>query len=264
MQNWITDKDLERTYSSHIIPDILKVIAKIKEKNQNVDRILDLGCGYGGILKLIGHHLGANELNGIDIDTEAVNFAKQRGINAITLDLEYEKLPYEDSSFDFVFSLGVFDYFKFWDNVILEIRCVLKVGGYVMISLPNLASWYNRIALLLGYQPRDIEVSRYYLVGVYPFYKKRGDSVVGHVHTITAFGFKELMEKYGFETLILTGANTITAKVPKIFKIINTLLKGILPANLSKRFIYLGRKTTVEPEAVQSLSWWQNFYKDKL
>jgi len=56
MQNLITDKQLERSYSSHVIPDILKVITNIK--NRNVDRTLDLGCEYGGILKLIGQLFG--------------------------------------------------------------------------------------------------------------------------------------------------------------------------------------------------------------
>lgn len=261
MQNWITDKDLERSYSSHIIPDLLRVIDNLK--NQNIDSILDIGCGYGGIAKLVGDYLGASELYGIDIDDEAVISAKQKSITALSLDVEYEELPYKDDYFDFILSLGVLDYFKFWDHIILDIRRKLKVGGYVLISIPNLASWHNRIALLFGYQPRDIEVSSRYLVGVHPFYKKRGDSIVGHVHTITAFGFKELMEKYGFETVILTGAHTITSRVPKILLFTNALLKHILPVNLSKRFIYLGRKMIVEPESVQNPSWWQTFYKSK-
>ena len=261
MQNWITDKDKERSYSSHIIPDLLRVIANLK--NQNIDKVLDIGCGYGGITKLVGDYLGASELHGIDIDDEAVISVEQKGIKALNLDAENEELPYEDNYFDLILSLGVLDYFKFWDHPILEIRRVLKVGGYVLISLPNLASWHNRIALLLGYQPRDIEVSSRYLVGVHSFYKKRGESVVGHVHTITAFGFKELMERHGFETAALVGANTITSRVPKILLFVNGVLKHILPVNLSKRFIYLGRKTGVEPEPVQNPSWWQGFYNKR-
>jgi len=251
--NYITDKDKERSYSSHIIPDLIKVIANIKD--QNICKILDIGCGYGGIVKLIGDYLGASELYGVDIDNEAVKIAESRGIKALTLDAEGERLPYEDNYFDIVLSLGVFDYFKYWDHIILEIKRVLKIGGYVLISLPNLASWHNRIALLLGYQPRDIEVSTRYLVGVHPLYKKRGDSVVGHIHTITAFGFKELMEKYGFETVVLGKANRITTiKLPSL--IIN-MLNCVLPVNLSKRFIYLGKKTEMEPEPIQHRTWWQ-------
>jgi hypothetical protein len=86
---------------------------------------------------------------------------------------------------------------------------------------------------------------------------------VGHVHTITAFGFKELMERHGFETAALVGANTITSRVPKILLFVNGVLKHILPVNLSKRFIYLGRKTGVEPEPVQNPSWWQGFYNKR-
>jgi hypothetical protein len=40
------------------------------------------------------------------------------------------------------------------------VRRVLREGGYLLITTPNLASWVNRLVMLLGYQPYNCEVSR--------------------------------------------------------------------------------------------------------
>jgi SAM-dependent methyltransferase len=254
---WITDQDRERSYSSHIVPELISTISLLKKQEVTIRKILDIGCGFGGLLKLIGEYLGAEELCGIDIDEEAVEAARARGIKAVKLDVEKEKIPFPDDHFDLVMTLGVLDYFAIWDDVILELRRVLKAHGYILVSLPNLASWHNRLALLLGYQPRDIEVSRRYLCGIHPLYRQRKDQCVGHIHTITALGFKELMENFGFETIMMAKANEITSKTSKLVRLVNRIMGNLLTVNLSKRFIYLGRKSPHGIKPLSEESWWQ-------
>ncbi len=45
------------------------------------------------------------------------------------------------------------------DLVISEIYRILKRNGILILSTPNLASWINRLVLLLGYQPFSHDVS---------------------------------------------------------------------------------------------------------
>ena len=209
-------------------------------------------------MKALGEFFGAQELSGVDIDKEAVKACKEKGIRALALDVAKEELPYKQSSFDLVMSLGMLDYLPYWDDIIFEIRRVLKNDGYVLISLPNLASWHNRIALLLGYQPRDVEVSYRYVVGVFPFYKRRKDKPVGHIHTITSKGFEELMECYGFRRIYLGKANTITSNASVFVKAVNKVVSICTSANSAKRFIYIGQKKPYNPEQEDGVSWWTN------
>jgi len=55
--------------------------------------------------------------------------------------------------------------------VLENIKKILADQGYFLISMPNLSSWVNRLALLLGYQPRDLEISTKKLYGVAPPYR---------------------------------------------------------------------------------------------
>jgi 2-polyprenyl-3-methyl-5-hydroxy-6-metoxy-1,4-benzoquinol methylase len=45
------------------------------------------------------------------------------------------------------------------DLAICGVLRVLKRGGFLVLSAPNLAKWLNRLLLFLGLQPRYSEVS---------------------------------------------------------------------------------------------------------
>src|SRR3954471_15610109 len=59
-------------------------------------RILDVGCGTGANLELLGNY-GVAE--GVDVSTDALSFCRQRGLENVRLG-EAEKLPYPDETFD--------------------------------------------------------------------------------------------------------------------------------------------------------------------
>ncbi len=58
---------------------------------------------------------------------------------------------------DVVMTNQVLEHVKeiFW--ILHEISRVLKVGGHIIIGVPNLASFHNRVLLLLGKQPTVIQ-----------------------------------------------------------------------------------------------------------
>ena len=78
--------------------EIIKIFRQLKG-----ERLLDIGCGDGAFTVLLKEALGAKEAVGIEIAKEAIASARQRGIKAIQLDIEENRLPFEDAYFDVVY-----------------------------------------------------------------------------------------------------------------------------------------------------------------
>ncbi|RLE90890.1 MAG: class I SAM-dependent methyltransferase [Thermoprotei archaeon] len=215
------------------LTSLIKALSHIK-KEGSFRRMLDLGCGYGGLTKYVADFLGIYEIYGIDIDEQRLEKAKKRGIKVYKVDLNNEPLPFPNNYFDVVTSFGVLEHLTSYDNIIAEAHRVLTKKGYFIISMPNLASWVNRIALLLGYQPRDVEISQRISPGILPLY---GGGGIGHIHSATLKAMKELLEFYGFDIVL------VKPLAPKIKNKLVLVIDKVLGrfASLSRRFIIIAK-----------------------
>jgi trans-aconitate methyltransferase len=92
---------------------------------QSGERILDLGCGDGQLTKRIAES-GAI-VTAIDASAEMVAAARERGIAADQGPAE--SLPYTDASFDAVFSNAVLHWVRGQDEMMEQVRRVLRPGG---------------------------------------------------------------------------------------------------------------------------------------
>ena len=166
---------------------VIRLLKDIKAKT-----LLDLGCGSGALTLRIAQVIGAAEVYGVDIDDEALRIAEMRGIKTFKVDLSKEHIPLPDESIDIITALEVLEHLLNPDHMIKEAYRVLKKGGYFLVSTPNLASWVNRIVMLLGYQPYNAEVSTEILAGVlwraYSFIKPSG-----HIRPFTLRALIELL-----------------------------------------------------------------------
>jgi SAM-dependent methyltransferase len=81
------------------------------------------------------------------------------------------------------------------DLAIREIYRILSPDGLLLIATPNLASWFNRIALLMGIQPAFSEVSSERVYG------RPGTETVGHLRLFTHRALLEFLSQEGFEVL---------------------------------------------------------------
>ncbi|MBI2651235.1 methyltransferase domain-containing protein [Candidatus Woesearchaeota archaeon] len=121
------------------------------EKNRNA-KLLDCGCWDGNNTKKFGSFIGTNLLYGIEINKQKAMQALKNSVKVKVSDLN-KSFPYQDNFFDVVIANHVIEHLVDVRNFISEIHRVLKKNGYAVIGTPNLASWHNVFALLLGLQP---------------------------------------------------------------------------------------------------------------
>jgi len=219
-----------------MLNDYVKALGDVKGK---VDSVLDLGCGFGGITLLTQGYFGASRVYGVDRTEATLAKAKARGVQTMCLNLDHEPVPLDDSQLDLVVCNGVIEHLSFYDNAITEAHRLLKSNGYLVISMPNLGNYIQRISLLLGYQPSDVSVSHVVQVGT--IFGAGWDSV-GHAHSATMRAMKQLLPYYGFDIVsIRKGRPRLIGPFHK-WALPIKVLGYILPKSFVRRLIFVSRK----------------------
>jgi SAM-dependent methyltransferase len=218
--------------------DMLKPILE-RLRGEGIKVLMDLGCGYGLLTLIVTNFIGAEKVYAIDIDAQRLSFLdKIKGRSSvkkvIVLNHDFCKQINIDEKVQLVTSFGSLEHVTCWDEVLENVKNVLIDGGYFLVLMPNLGSWVNRLALLLGYQPRDLEISRRKLYGVAPPYRNHG--VAGHVKVATFRAFKEYLTDNGFEIVM---ARPLYSKQSLLINFIDKILST---PSLSRRFVILARK----------------------
>jgi methionine biosynthesis protein MetW len=113
------------------------------------ERVLDLGCGDGALLKLLIASRGVRGW-GIELDPQGVLASIGNGINVIQSNLEAGLAGFEDGAFDHVVLSRTLQTVRQTETIIRE---MLRVGREVVVSFPNFAYWKNRLAVLNGRMP---------------------------------------------------------------------------------------------------------------
>ncbi len=120
-------------------------------------KLLEIGVGAGT------DHLqwarAGLDCHGVDLTDEAIETTRRHleiyGLSSNLQRIDAETLPFDDNSFDVVYSWGVIHHSEHPDKIIAEIHRVLKIGGtfigmmYGRYSLASLKMWVS-YALLKG------------------------------------------------------------------------------------------------------------------
>ena len=113
-------------------------------------RVLDLGCGDGELLSALVAHKQCSGY-GVEIDTDSVLAAMQRGINVIQADLEQGLQHFEDASFDVIVLSQTIQAMQNTETILQDLT---RVAGQAIVSFPNFGYWRNRLQIaLLGHMP---------------------------------------------------------------------------------------------------------------
>jgi methionine biosynthesis protein MetW len=134
---------------------IRELLGVLPRDSARLPGLLDVGCWDGVETARLADLMGARA-HGIEIFAEPASQAEARGIDVARIDLEHDRFPWPDESMDVVVVNQVFEHLKNIWHPMSEIHRVTRTDGWLVISVPNLASLHNRLLMLFGRQPTSI------------------------------------------------------------------------------------------------------------
>ena len=107
-------------------------------------RVLDIGCGEGGLITQLEKNIDA-KTNGIEINPELVRKAIAKGHNVVQGNAELDLQQYSKQSYDYVILSQTLQAMLKPKDVLLEL---LRIGKKAIVSFPNFGHWKIRLQLL--------------------------------------------------------------------------------------------------------------------
>jgi SAM-dependent methyltransferase len=209
--------DAETTVNSRMIERFVEYL----KKEDNI-KIADLG-GTKSSFKLLNRLFPKSNIFSINID--------ERQIKALPNPVFEDVLhtSFKPNYFDLAFGGDLIEHIIDTDQFILETKRILKHEGILILTTPNLASWYNRLSLLLGYSLPNYHPSKFRYGN--PLAKGIG---VYHKSVFTKRALAEFLESYDFKILECKGYsfNSNVAQHRIFRKYLNKLLLSSWRDNL--------------------------------
>jgi SAM-dependent methyltransferase len=168
----------------------LRWVDEAVEKIPKSARILDVGAGEGALVER--YRAEGRDIVGVDSAYESSHVTRA----------DLLELPFESSSFDAALCLDVLEHVDLLDQprALSEIARILKPGGGLLASIPNLAHLHSRFRFFLSG-----ELTRTSAVERHP-----GDRPVAE--------YLELLRSAGFD---VTRRSGIFATIPGVFRAVN-------------------------------------------
>ena len=109
-------------------------------------RVLDIGCGEGGLIKQLETSINS-DTRGIEIDPELTRKAIAEGLNVVQGNAESDLSQYSNQSFDYVILSQTLQAMLKPKDVLNEL---LRIGAKAIVSFPNFGHWKIRFQLLFS------------------------------------------------------------------------------------------------------------------
>ena len=137
----------------------------IKDKKA---KIVDVGCGNGAFLAQLKEQ-GFQNIFGV----EAIHYPMLEKFQIKFVDVSLERIPWENSSCDAATIWEVFEHIENPRHLIREIHRILKPGGFLFVSLPNIFHLMSRLMFLRqGNFPRWTDKNDHYNIFTNHIFKK--------------------------------------------------------------------------------------------
>ena len=125
-----------------------EVAGVLRSMMPNDVRVLDIGCGTGAVTALVNRNKN-NNVCGIEPDPMRAARARTRDIEVYNGMLD-ETFGSRHAPFDVVVMADVLEHVAAPVDLLGRAAGILKPGGLVLLSVPNVAHWTVRLGLLCG------------------------------------------------------------------------------------------------------------------
>ena len=114
------------------------------------DRVLDVGCGPGNLAALLTHN--GSKVVGVDNDPVSLEIARSHCEAVYLADLDRDDLAETigKDAFDAIFFADVLEHVRDPLRVLISAKTLLRDGGSMYVSIPNIAHGAVRLSLLRG------------------------------------------------------------------------------------------------------------------
>ena len=151
-----------RNQMGSIVKDYLDLLnLNINELMIRNKKVLDIGGGYGPIIKFLIHD--SNEKTLVDISEKGIEIANNyyKLDNAYSIDILTEDIP-GNPKFDIILLNEVIEHIhpSELDHLAKVLFSLLTPKGKVIVTTPNLASFSSRIFLMLGKLPQTFRLDQ--------------------------------------------------------------------------------------------------------
>jgi SAM-dependent methyltransferase len=177
-----------RVYNDNI-SNLISLVKNKKKHLPALETILDIGCNDGVYTKLYStaFRIDFSHCYGLDYNESAIRKLPDSRFFLYDLD-SLSPLPFKDEFFSLIIANQVAEHIKYIDYFFSEASRILRDGGALVVSVPNLAAWHSRLLLLLGRMPTAIQ------------------GIEHHVRGYTLSALTRFARNYGFRAIGVTGS----------------------------------------------------------
>jgi ubiquinone/menaquinone biosynthesis C-methylase UbiE len=221
---------LDIEYDRKVLTEVLMRARALLKTRKVV--YLDVGSGMCTTTQFVVNALRPERVICADIDESFLERCREKGFEIVKVDLNAETLPLESGTVDLVTAFEVVEHLWDKDNMLKEVYRVLKQGGLLILSTPNLAAWANRLLLLVGKTPFYYDVSPKRPLSKYGY---------GHVNLYTLELLRKHLFSHGFEVIEVCGLLTPLYKRCILFEVATLFMAKVRPP-LAPLLLVLARK----------------------
>jgi len=152
--------------------------------------VLDVAAGSGAFISRM-QALGLKNFTAIELNHEDFKLA---GIPVHSFDLNEDFAHNIESQFDLITAVEIIEHLDNPRHFLRELRKLLKPGGCLVVTSPNVEHWIARLKFLIRGEPKhfglvDIETQR-------------------HISPILSYQMKQMFREIGFAQSLLTSAGS--------------------------------------------------------